>query len=123
MEGNTNFLANSNVMSYNISLNDVTTSEPSVGQVIDFSTINQNSDNLDIIQTNKKKSLSLKIIGMNYGDLNQYLNPNYGLTNFSIYLNDNGVFSDLTFQNRPEKRPDQEVVMQKVGPRKTSIRK
>lgn len=123
MQGNTNFLANPNVMNYNISLNDVTTSEPSVGQIIDFSTIDQNSDNLDIIQTNKKKSLNLKIIGMNYGNLNQYLNPSYGLTNFSIYLNDNGVFSDLTFQNRPEKRPDQEVVMQKVGPRKTSIRK
>jgi hypothetical protein len=123
MQGNTNFQANPNVMNYNVNLNDVTTNEPSVGQTINFSTIDQNSDNLDIIQTNKKKSLSLKIIGMNYGDLNQYLNPTYGLTNFSIYLNDNGVFSDLTFQNRPEKRPDQEVVMQKVGPRKTIIRK
>jgi hypothetical protein len=60
---------------------------------------------------------------MDYGNLAQYLNPNYGLTNFSIYLNDNGVFSDLGFQNRPAKRPDPEVTMKKVGPRKTSILK
>lgn len=123
MQGNTNFQANSNVMNYSVNLNDVTTDEPTVGQTINFSTIDQNSDNLDIVQTNLKKNLNLKIIGMDYGNLAQYLNPNYGLTNFSIYLNDNGVFSDLGFQNRPAKRPDPEVTMKKVGPRKTSILK
>lgn len=121
MQGNTNFIANPNVMNYSINLNDITTDEPAVGQTINFSSINQNSDNLDIIQNNLKKNLNLKIIGMDYGNLVQYLNPNYGLTSFSIYLNDNGVFSDLVFQNRPEKRPDPEVIMKKVGPRKISV--
>jgi len=120
MQSNSNFSADPNVMSYSINLNDITTDEPSVGS-INFNNIDQNSDGLDIKQKNPKKNIALKIIGMNYGLLNNYLNPESGLTSFNVYLNENGVFTDLNFENRPAKRPAAEAIMQKVGPQKTRI--
>jgi hypothetical protein len=122
MNSLTNFSADPNVMSYGVNLNDITTNEPSAGQV-DIRSIPQNSKELNIVQKNMKKSLSLKIIGMNYGLLSNYLNPNSGLTSFNVYLNDNGIFTDLTFENRPAQKPKPEVIMQKVGPQKTRILK
>jgi hypothetical protein len=117
-----NFKANTNVMAYSINLNDITTNEPSVG-TIDFKRIDQNSHELDIIQTNSKKSISLKIIGMNYGLLNDYLNPKSGLTSFNVYINDNGVFTDLSFENRPAQKPKPEAIIQKIGPQKIRLNK
>jgi len=117
-----NFKANTNVMSYSINLNDITTNEPSVG-TINFQTIDQNSDELDIVQNNSKKSISLKIIGMNYGLLNDYLNPESGLTSFNVYINDNGVFTDLSFENRPAQKPKPEAIIQKIGPQKIRLNK
>ena len=122
LTSDSNYAVNPNVMSYSIHLNDVTTEEPSVGTV-NITNIKQNSRNLNIKNTNFRRSISLKIIGMNYGDLNKYLNSNSGLTSFNVYLNDNGVFTDLNFENRPEQRPKEEVVMQKIGPQKMRILK
>ena len=122
MNSLSNFSANPNVMSYGVNLNDVTTDEPSAGQV-NFASIPQNSKELNIVQKNMKKSLSLKIIGMNYGLLSNYLNPSSGLTSFNVYLNDNGVFTDLAFENRPAQKSKPEVIMQKVGPQKARILK
>lgn len=122
MQNKTNFVVNQNVMNYSINLNDVTEDEPSLGQV-NFQDVDQNSDNLNIVQKNPKKSISLKIIGMNYGSLSQYLNPQAGLKSFNVYLNDNGTFTDLVFENRPAEKPKGEVIMQKVGPQKVRITK
>jgi hypothetical protein len=58
---------------------------------------------------------------MNYGNLNSYLNPQSGLTSLNVYLNDNGVFTDLNFENRPAQKSKAEVVMQKIGPQKIRI--
>jgi hypothetical protein len=116
----TNFQVNPNAMAYSIHLNDITTEEPSVGTV-NIKTINQNSKELSIVQNNPKKSISLKIIGMNYNTLNNYLNPQSGLTSLNVYLNDNGVFTDLNFENRPAQKSKPEVVMQKIGPQKIRI--
>lgn len=120
MNNNTNFNINDDVMNYSINLNDVTTDEPSIGQ-INFGNVKQSSLALDIVQNNPKKNISLKIIGTTYGDLSQYLNPQAGLTNLSVYLTDNGSFTDLTFENRPAKKPKPEAIMQKVGPQKIRI--
>lgn len=120
LTSDSNFAVNSNVMQYNINLNDITTEDPSVG-TINIKSIPQNSDELSIVQKNTRKSISLKVIGMNYGLLNNYLNPEAGLTSLNVYLNDNGVFTDLTFENRPAQKPKGEVVMQKVGPQKIRV--
>ena len=120
MNRNTNFSVDNNVMNYSVNLNDITTDEPSIGQ-INFGNVKQSSLALDIIQKNPKKSISLKIIGTIYGDLAQYLNPQSGLTSLNIYLTDNGSFTDLMFENRPAKKPNPEAVMQKVGPQKIRI--
>jgi hypothetical protein len=120
LTSDSNFAVNSNVMQYNINLNDITTEDPSVG-TINIESIPQNSDELSIVQRNTRKSISLKVIGMNYGLLNNYLNPEAGLTSLNVYLNDNGVFTDLTFENRPAQKPKGEVIMQKVGPQKIRV--
>jgi hypothetical protein len=113
-----NFIVDDRVMNYSVSLNDVTTDEPSLGVV---QTVKQNSNDLSVIQSNEKKAISLKIIGTNYGSLTQYLTPQAGLTNFNVYLTDNGSFTDLTFESRPAKKPNPEVIMQRVGPQKIRI--
>lgn len=122
MKNKTNFVVNPNVMNYSINLNDITEDEPSLG-LVNFESIDQNSDELNIVQKNAKKSISLKIIGMNYNLISAYLNPESGLKNLNVYLNDNGVFTDLTFENRPAERPKSEVIMQKVGPQKIRLTK
>ena len=102
-----------NVMSYNVAANDVTEPIPSAGQVVA-----KNPDPaLTVSQTNEKKQISLKVIGAEYGELGNFLSPDYGLTNFNIYINDNGIFTDLTFENRPD-RPKGNGTMRTVGPHK-----
>jgi hypothetical protein len=120
LTSNSNFKANDNVMTYNINVNDITAQEPSVNTIIN-SSIRQNSNNLNITQKNSKQSISLKIIGTEYGGLKDYLKPNSGLISLNVYLNDNGVFTDLNFENRPAQKPKAEVTMQKVGPQKMRI--
>ena len=100
-------------MSYNVAANDVTEPIPSAGQVVA-----KNPDPaLTVSQTNEKKQISLKVIGAEYGELGNFLSPDYGLTNFNIYINDNGIFTDLTFENRPD-RPKGNGTMRTVGPHK-----
>jgi len=120
LTSDTNFKVDPNAMAYSINLNDITTEEPSVG-TLNIKTIDQNSNELSIVQKNSRKNISLKIIGMNYGNLNNYLNPQSGLTSLNVYLNDNGVFTDLNFENRPAQKSKAEVVMQKIGPQKIRI--
>ena len=114
------FIADANVLEYSININDVTTTEPSFGDT-PWNNIKQSSLDLDIKQKNKKEQVSLKIIGTEYGTLKNYLNPSNGLTSFNIYINDNGAFTDLNFDNRPAQKPKPEVIMQTVGPLKMRI--
>lgn len=118
MKSSSNYKINDNVMGYSINLNDVTVDEPSLG-LANFT--KRNSINLDIVQKNTKKSISLKIIGMTYGGLNNYLNSSSGLTSLNVYLTENGIFTDLNFENRPAEKAIAEVTMQKVGPQKIRI--
>jgi hypothetical protein len=67
------------------------------------------------------KNISFKIIGTDFSQISSYMNPESGLTNFSIYLDDNGIFSDFTFQSRPPTPPNSEIIMEKVSARKVSI--
>jgi hypothetical protein len=120
---NANYTIDPNVLSYNISTNDLTTDEPTAGSIADSKYVSQSSRDLNITQKNKKKNISLKIIGMNYGNLTNYLNPESGLVSFSVYINDNGVFTDLNFENRPAKRPSPEVIMSTVGIQRMRILK
>jgi len=122
MRANSNFSVDKNVLEYSINLNDITTDEPSAGTIVG-SNQKQSSLSLDVKQTQPKKKLSLKIIGATYGSLATYLNPTHGLVGYNIYINDQGIFTDLTFENRPAKKPKQEVVMQKVGPQKIRVTK
>jgi hypothetical protein len=117
---NESFQADPNVLQYSININDVTTTEPSYGDT-PWDNIKQSSLGLDIKQTNKKEQVSLKIIGSEYGALKSYLNPKNGLINFNIYINDNGIFTDLNFENRPSQKPKPEAIMQTVGPLKMRI--
>jgi hypothetical protein len=103
----------SNVMSYNVAANDVTEPTPSVGQIV----AKDPDPALTVSQTNEKKQISLKVIGAEYGQLADFLSPDYGLTNFNIYINDNGIFTDLSFENRPN-RPKGNGTMRTVGPHK-----
>jgi hypothetical protein len=120
MNSSSNYKVNDNVMGYSINLNDVTIDEPSLG-LANFT--KRNSTNLNIVQKNPKKSISLKIIGMTYGGLNNYLNSSSGLTSLNVYLTENGIFTDLNFENRPAEKAIAEVTMQKVGPQKIRITK
>jgi len=102
-----------NVMSYNVAANDVTEPTASVGQIV----AKTPDPALTVSQTNEKKQISLKVIGAEYGALEDFLSPDYGLTNLNIYINDNGIFTDLTFENRPN-RPEGNGTMRTVGPHK-----
>jgi len=66
--------------------------------------------------TSPRKNLSLSIIGLNFGDLVDYISPDKGLTSFSINLNENGATSQISFANRPKVLPKREAIAQKIQP-------
>jgi hypothetical protein len=67
------------------------------------------------------KNISFKIIGTDFSQISSYMNPESGLTAFSIYLDDTGIFSNFTYQSRPPTAPAAEIIMEKVSARKVSI--
>lgn len=66
--------------------------------------------------TSPRKNLSLSIIGLNFGGLEFYLNPDKGLTSLSINLSENGATSQISFANRPKVLPKREAISQKIAP-------
>lgn len=64
----------------------------------------------------ERKSVSLSIIGMKLGDLESFITPDKGLTNFSINLNENGATTQIGFANRPKVLPKREAISQKIAP-------
>lgn len=73
------------------------------------------------ISSNPLKNISFKIIGTDFSQISPYMNPESGLTSFSIFLDDAGIYSNFTFQNRPPIAPNSEEIMEKVAARKTSL--
>jgi hypothetical protein len=67
------------------------------------------------------KNISFKIIGTDYGSIANIMNAESGLTAFSIYLDDTGIFSNFTYQSRPPTAPAAEIIMEKVSTRKVTI--
>ena len=67
------------------------------------------------------KTVSFKTIGTDYGGIASIMNAESGLTSFSIYLDDTGVFSNFTYQSRPPIAPTAEIIMEKVSTRKVTI--
>ena len=95
-------------MQYEHAAIDITNKEKSVAQGMALS-------------SKPLENISFKIIGTDFSEISSYMNPESGLTNFSIYLDDNGIFSDFTFQSRPPIPPNSEIIMEKVSTRKISI--
>jgi len=52
-----------------------------------------------------------------FGSFIPYLTPLSGLLNFNISISDNGVETNLSFANKPPVLPNQEAVLNKIGPR------
>ena len=66
--------------------------------------------------TSDRKNITISIIGMKLGDLNNFITPDKGLTNFSISLNENGATTQIGFANRPKVLPKREAISQKIAP-------
>jgi hypothetical protein len=73
---------------------------------------------------NPTETMNVRIDGTEYGSLTtggvggaSLLSPAYGLTNFNISLDSDGVITDLTYSSRPPKLPKRDVMIQKLGPR------
>jgi hypothetical protein len=66
-----------------------------------------------------KQTVDVKLIGSPdmFGSFLSAINPLSGLTNFNITLDDNGVSTDLSFSSRPPTLPNQESILNKIGPR------
>jgi hypothetical protein len=52
-----------------------------------------------------------------FGSFIPYLTPLSGLTNFNVSISDNGVETNLSFANKPPVLPNQEAILNKIGPR------
>lgn len=52
-----------------------------------------------------------------FGSFIPYLSPLSGLTNFNVSISDNGVETNLSFANKPPVLPNQEAILNKIGPR------
>jgi hypothetical protein len=66
--------------------------------------------------TTERKNISISVIGMKLGELESFITPDKGLTNFSINLNENGATTQIGFANRPKVLPKREAISQKVAP-------
>jgi hypothetical protein len=55
--------------------------------------------------------ISCRLIGMDFGDLANYLTPSKGLNNFQITSSENGIFTDLEFSTRPMRLPKEESLL------------
>jgi hypothetical protein len=80
-----------------------------------------NSKDLKIKQDKPQEKISLKIIGTDFGPLQPFINTTAGLSSLNVYINDNGAFTDLTFDSRPPQRPKPEVIMRTISPQKMRI--
>jgi hypothetical protein len=119
LDPETNFKVSS-VLQYSVNLNDVTMEEP-MPDGIDWDTYPLNSKDLKIKQDKPQEKISLKIIGTDFGALQPFINTTAGLSSLNVYINDNGAFTDLTFDSRPPQRPKPEVIMRTISPQKMRI--
>lgn len=66
-----------------------------------------------------RRTISFKIIGTDLAGIST--SAAAGLTSFSIYLDDTGIFTSFTYQSRPPSAPTAEIIMEKVSTRKVTI--
>ena len=98
------------------------TSASSYEQAIASNIITPGPADYDAIQ--KPQSISVKIIGLNFGQLMDYAYSSSPIMDsFNVSIDENGLFSDFSFKTRPISLPEKEVVMQRVTPQKITITK
>jgi hypothetical protein len=68
---------------------------------------------------NPVKNVNLSIIGTpnTFGTFVEAINPSFGLNSMNIRTSDQGVQTELTFADRPPVLPNQEQILNKIGPR------
>ena len=65
--------------------------------------------------------ISCRLIGMDFGDLANYLTPSKGLNSFQITSSENGIFTDLEFSTRPMKLPKEEALLKNTFIRNNTL--
>ena len=65
------------------------------------------------------KKIELQLAGslMDFPNFAGQVDPKYGLQNLTISLSDAGAKTSLSFSDRPAKAPQQEAILNKIGPR------
>ena len=63
------------------------------------------------------QKITLTLDATDYGTMSSFINPRYGLVNFSLNLDGEGLTTNFEFSNRHPKPPKKEVIMQKIGAR------
>lgn len=68
---------------------------------------------------NPVKNVNLSIVGTpnSFGTFTDVLNPSNGLNSMNIRTTDQGVQTELVFADRPPVLPNQEQILNKIGPR------
>ena len=66
--------------------------------------------------SNPMKTLKIKTIGLDFGNLP--IQASRGLSSISAYLDENGVFGELTYQSRNRQMPSREVITNRIRPTK-----
>jgi hypothetical protein len=74
-------------------------------------------DNYSVVTPNNKIDLKLAGSLLNFPLFSRYCEPRNGLTSVNVSLSDGGVQTSLTFSDRPPQAPQQESILNKIGPR------
>lgn len=69
--------------------------------------------------TTPMKSIDMVLAGSPrfFGEFSNKLSPEFGLNQLSLSVTDNGVKTSLSFSDRPKVLPQQESILNKIGPR------
>lgn len=132
--GDLNENLNQNTMSINVVSSDITSDidaylDPNgnsiieapypigIGGNLDFQSLTPESyhnyihNRISYSISSPNEIISCRIVGLDFGELVDYLSPGKGLTNIQISSNENGIFTDLEFSTRPKTLPKQETLL------------
>ena len=71
--------------------------------------MNQNLENLPT------ETVNVKIDGLDFGALYPFLNPQSGMSSFSVTVDGEGMSTDITFNSRQAKMPKRDIFTQKLN--------
>jgi hypothetical protein len=74
-------------------------------------------NNYSVLKPNQKVDLKLAGSLLDFPFFKQVCEPRNGLTSINVSLSDGGVETSLTFADRPAQAPQQESILNKIGPR------